>query len=233
MIINIKRKKDLPKEIDLGDKKITNPKIIEEYERLKEKKEDGTIKAKEILRLSRIKKQGDEMKYQQVLEKKRNTPTRCSSLKDMNNIKIKQREEKIPLIIDDIYGGMNMIEACEKHDIKPRFFLSTLEKEEFRELKEQFINARISLAEYYLYRRERLEKDLLDKKIDTTTYSALSQDYKFLAGKLAPLAYGDKIQFDAQINRHNTVEVINSDKVMELNRLLTSNIVDAEFEVEK
>ena len=173
------------------------------------------------------------MKYQQVLEKKRNTPTRCSSLKDMNNIKIKQREEKIPLIIDDIYGGMNMIEACEKHDIKPRFFLSTLEKEEFRELKEQFINARISLAEYYLYRRERLEKDLLDKKIDTTTYSALSQDYKFLAGKLAPLAYGDKIQFDAQINRHNTVEVINSDKVMELNRLLTSNIVDAEFEVEK
>lgn len=236
MIIDIKqpeKPKKLPTEIDLGDKKITNPTIIKEYERLQQKKADGTIKANEKLRLSRIKKQGDDMKYIQVLQRPKNKATRCSTLKSMNNLPVKQDEEKLSLIIDDIFDGMTMIEACDKYDIKPRFFMSMLEKEENRELKEQFLNARITLAEYYLYRREKLEKDLLDKKIDTTTYSALSQDYKFLAGKLAPLAYGDKIQFDAQINRKNTVEVINSDKVLELNKLLTSSIIDAEFEEEK
>lgn len=235
MIIDIKHKKqrELPDEVDLGDKKITKPKIIKEYYRLEDKKEDRGLSIKERMRLGRIKEYGDDDMYQHILDRKPSQPSHCPQLKSMNNLPNKQREEKIPLVIDDIFDGMTLIEACDKHDIKPRFLLATLEKEEFRELKEQFINARITLAEYYLYRREKLEKDLLDKKIDTTTYSALSQDYKFLAAKLAPLAYGDKIQFDAQINKKNTVEVINSDKVMELNRLLTSNIIDAEFEEEK
>ena len=73
------------------------------------------------------------------------------------------------------------------------------------------------MAEYYLSRREYLEEDLRNNKIDSSTYSTLANDYKYLAGKLAPLAYGDKIQLDAQINKTQTYELINSDKVKQLN----------------
>ena len=58
-------------------------------------------------------------------------------------------------------------------------------------------------------------------KIDTSTYSVLSSDYKYLAGKLAPLAYGEKIQLDAYIAKDTRVEVISPEKIKELNSLLS------------
>ena len=95
--------------------------------------------------------------------------------------------------------------------------------------KQKYLSARCCLAEYYLYRRESLERDLLSGKIDSSTYSTLANDYKYLAGKLAPLAYGEKIQLDAQIVKADLTESINADKIKQLNNLLQSNIIDAEF----
>ena len=85
------------------------------------------------------------------------------------------------------------------------------------------------MAEWYLERRESLEKDLRANKIDSSTYSTLANDYKYLAGKLAPLAYGDKIQLDAQIVKADLTESINADKIKQLNSLLNANIIDCEY----
>lgn len=231
MIIDIKKpekkeEKKLPEKVDTGRAIITDERVIKEYETLKEKE---FLTAKEKLRMNRIKKYGDKSYAKHKMGGFKNHPTHCPSLATIENTTGLQSENKVRLVIEDIYNGVNLIEACEKHDLKPKFFFNVLEKEEFAEDKVNFLNARITLAEYYLYRREKLEKDLLEGKIDTPTYSALSSDYKYLAGKLAPLAYGDKIQLEARVNKSNTFEVINTEKVQELNNLLTSNIIDAEF----
>ena len=85
------------------------------------------------------------------------------------------------------------------------------------------------MAEWYLEKRERLENDLKSGRIDSSTYSTLANDYKYLAGKLAPLSYGEKIQLDAQIVKADIAENISSEKIKQLNNLLQSNIIDAEY----
>lgn len=227
MIINIK-KDNLPDKLDTGKTIITDPRCIKEYIDLSNKK-DLTIA--ETRRKCRIKKYGDKAYGKHKMAGFENHPTQVKPLSKIADTS-KDEEYNIIPIIEEVEEGMNPIEACEKYNIKPRYFFKILDRAENEEYKVRFINARITLAEYYMYRRERLEKDLLEGKIDTPTYSALSSDYKYLAGKLAPLAYGDKIQFEANVKKSNTFEVINSDKVKELNNLLTSNIVDAEFEEE-
>lgn len=224
MIINIEKKV-----IDTGKTLITDEHVANEYEKLM-KKENKT--AKELRRLSRIKKYGDKAIAKHKMDNFKNNPTKVKSLEKIENQSLEQKEERVKEVIEDIFSGVNVIEACENHYVEPKYFFKTLEKPEYYEDKVNFLNARITLAEYYLYRREKLEKDLLSGKIDTSTYSALSSDYKYLAGKLAPLAYGDKIQLEANVNKNNTFEVINSEKIKELNNLLTSNIIDADFEEE-
>lgn len=224
MIINIEKKV-----IDTGKTLITDEHVANEYERLMNKE---NMTAKELRRLSRIKKYGDKAIAKHKMDNFKNNPTKVKSLEKIENQSLEQREERVRDVIEDIFSGVNVIEACENHYIEPKYFFKILEKPEYYEDKVNFLNARITLAEYYLYRREKLEKDLLSGKIDTSTYSALSSDYKYLAGKLAPLAYGDKIQLEANVNRTNTFDVVNSEKIKELNNLLTSNIIDAEFEEE-
>lgn len=224
MIIKIKRK------VDTGKSILTEENVIEEYERLKAK---PYLTAKETMRLHRIEKYGDQAIGQHKFVNFKNQPSKPMTLKEFDELTRKQDEKNVDKVIEEIFSGANLIEACKKFDIKPRFFFETLEKPEYADVKDRFLDARTTLAEYYLYRREQLEKDLLDKKIDPQTYSTLSNDYKYLAAKLAPQAYGDRIQVDTNIKKTNTVEVINSEKIKELNNLLTSNIVDAEFEEEK
>ena len=74
---------------------------------------------------------------------------------------------------------------------------------------------------------------MLSGRIDSSTYSTLANDYKYLAGKLAPLAYGEKIQLDAQIVKADVTESISSEKIKQLNNLLQSNIIDAEYSENK
>ena len=87
---------------------------------------------------------------------------------------------------------------------------------------------RCLLAEFYLARREQLEEDLKQGRIDCATYSALSSDYKYLAGKLHPAAYGDKIKLDIETSQADSIP--SQERLSELNKLL--NAVDADYTIE-
>jgi hypothetical protein len=91
--------------------------------------------------------------------------------------------------------------------------------ETLRELKGEFSRARALFAEFCLFRREQLETQLLAGEIDTSTYTTLSTDYKYLAGKFAPAIYGDKITVSSSVT-HNVTTAVDTNKVAQLNSLL-------------
>lgn len=219
----------LPERIDTGKAIITEPALIAKYKELEEKKADK-ITVAEKMQLHRLTKYGDKATGKNKLTAKTtNRPTQIITLEKANKNPITPTDEALQRVIESIYNGSDFITACQENDIRPKDFYKWIDKPENQQNKVNFINARCILAEYYLYRRESLEKDLLSGRIDSSTYSTLANDYKYLAGKLAPLAYGDKIQLDAQINKQTTLEVLNTEKVKELNSLLQSNIIDADF----
>lgn len=88
-----------------------------------------------------------------------------------------------------------------------------------RELKSEFSRARTLFAEFCLFRREQLEAQLLAGEIDSATYTTLSADYKYLAGKFAPAIYGDKITVSSSVT-HNVTAAVDTNKVARLNSLL-------------
>lgn len=209
---------------------LTNPALIAKFKELAEKQKRNANTAAERLRYNRLKKYGDKATGQnKILQEPTNRPTQIITLEKANKNPITPTADKLQQVTEDIYNGSNVIDACHKNDIRPKDFFNWIEQPENIEQKKKYFNARICLAEYYLYRRESLEKDLLNGKIDSSTYSTLANDYKYLAGKLAPLAYGDKIQLDAQIIKADISESINSEKIKQLNNLLQSNIIDADF----
>lgn len=182
----------------------------------------------------------------------------AESLAELNTPKA-QNKDKSPLdearaIIDAIYNGTNPIKAIKDSTLTPRqfynlldeqtkdlkryiegksqpFILTNEEREQIKSLKKDFLHARAIFAEFCLYRREELEKQLLSGDIDTSTYSALSADYKYLAGKFAPAIYGDKISIDTTTT-HNVNHSINTEQVKSLNALLNKGFeaIDAQFE---
>lgn len=220
----------LPERIDTGKTIITKPELIKEYLRLTDRESKKENTAAERLRLHRLKKYGDNAAGQNKMHaKKANLPSKSITLRQLDNNPITQTPQQADQVIDDIYNGLTFIEACEKNDIKPKYFFGYIEDSRNIEKKIKFLDARVCLAEYYLHRRELLERDLLSGRIDSSTYSTLANDYKYLAGKLAPLAYGDKIQLDAQINKQTTLEVLNTDKIKALSDMI-SGTIDADFE---
>lgn len=106
-------------------------------------------------------------------------------------------------------GGNNMGEEY----FRSRVF------ETLRELKSEFSRARTLFAEFCLFRREQLEAQLLAGEIDSATYTTLSADYKYLAGKFAPAIYGDKITVNSSVT-HNVTTAVDTSKVAQLNSLL-------------
>lgn len=224
----------LPDHIDTGRAMITDPALIAKYIELSEKEKKHQNTTAERLRLHRLKKYGDQATGQnKITEKEVKKPSQTITLKQANNNPITPTAARFAQVTEDIYNGSNVIEACKNNDIRPKDFFNWLELPENLEQKKIYYNARICLAEYYLYKRESLEKDLLSGHIDSSTYSTLANDYKYLAGKLAPLAYGDKIQLDAQILKADISEAVNPDKIKQLNNLLQSNIIDADFSINK
>lgn len=230
---NVKKQTEsepLPDRIDTGRAIITNPELIAKYKELEKKQKRNENTAAERLRFNRLKKYGDKATGQnKILQEPSNRPTQVITLEKANKTPITPTNERLAAVTEDVYNGLNIIEACKKNDIRPKDFFNWIEQPENLEQKKKYFNARICLAEYYLYKRESLEKDLLNGRIDSSTYSTLANDYKYLAGKLAPLAYGEKIQLDAQIIKADISEGINSEKIKQLNNLLQSNIIDAEF----
>lgn len=225
-----KDSEQLPERIDTGKAILTDSALIAKYKELEQKHQAGEkMTVKEQLQRGRLKKYGDSATGKNKLVDIPNKASRDITLEQANNNPITPTNERLAQVIESVFNGKEFITACNENDIKPKDFLNWIDRPENQKEKIKFYNARICLAEYYLHRRETLEKDLLSGRIDTSTYSTLANDYKYLAGKLHPAAYGDKIQLDAQIKQQGTVELINGDKIKELNNLLQSNIIDAEF----
>lgn len=223
----------LPERIDTGKATLTKPELIKKFLELEPKEKEKTATLKESRQYYRLKKYGDNAQAQNKLtDKPKNNPSRQIDIAKLNQNPHTTTKEDIQKVIDSIYNGNNFIQACNINNVKPKDFFNMVELPDFQEEKSQFYRARCCLAEYYLYKREALEEDLKNNKIDSSTYSTLANDYKYLAGKLAPLAYGDKITLDAQINKAHTLEVINGDKIKELNSLINSNIIDCDYQIE-
>lgn len=219
-----------PESINTGKATITDPELIAKFKELEQKEKTSTGTVKESRQYYRLKKYGDAAPAKnKLLQEPTNRPTQIITLEQANNNPITPTPEKLQAVTESVFNGLNVIDACKVNDIRPKDFFNWLDRDENIKEKKKYFSARCCLAEYYLYRRESLEKDLLSGKIDSSTYSTLANDYKYLAGKLAPLAYGDKIQFDAQIVKADISESINADKIKQLNNLLQSNIIDAEF----
>lgn len=219
-----------PEVIDTGRAIITNPENIKAFTELQKKKDSGFATVAEQRRLGRLKKYGDEAQGQNKIQHQpQNIPSKYLSIAKLNKSPLTLTTEKAEKIIDLINDGATMIQACTQESIKPKQFLNFLDEQGNETIKSKYYNSRILLAEWYLERRESLEKDLRANKIDSSTYSTLANDYKYLAGKLAPLAYGDKIQLDAQIVKADLTESINADKIKQLNSLLNANIIDCEY----
>lgn len=209
---------------------LTNPALIAKYKELAEKEKRHENTAAERLRLHRLKKYGDNATGQnKITGEHTNTPSKQISLEKINRAPLTINRSQAEKIIDLINDGNTLIKSCEISSIRPKDFLCFIDMVENKDLKNLYYNARVTLAEWYLEKRERLENDLKSGRIDCSTYSTLANDYKYLAGKLAPLAYGEKIQLDAQIVKADISESINSEKIKQLNNLLQSNIIDAEY----
>lgn len=244
VVIDIKSAKkqsesaELPSRIDTGKATITKPELIKAYKQAESAVENKQGSIKNKFHLHNLKTQGDNCKNQNKLIKPENKPSQELTLAKLNKAPLNITPCKANQIIENIYNGDAFIQACKKEDISPKDFIEYLDYESGintitkqpltsdeinakKELKRRFMNSRVLLAEWYLNRREELEQDLKSGKIDTSTYSVLSSDYKYLAGKLAPLAYGEKIQLDAYIAKDARVEVISPEKIKELNSLLS------------
>lgn len=220
----------LPDRIDTGKATITDSALIAKYTELEQKEKTSTGTVKESRQYYRLKKYGDAAPAKnKLLQEPTNRPTQVITLEKANKNPITPTPEKLQAVTESVFNGLNVIEACKINDIRPKDFFNWLDRDENIKEKQKYFSARCCLAEYYLHRRESLERDLLSGKIDSSTYSTLANDYKYLAGKLAPLAYGDKIQLDAQIVKADISESINSEKIKQLNKLLQSNIIDADF----
>lgn len=230
---NIKKQAEsepLPDRIDTGKATITDPALIAKYKELEEKEKTGSRTVKESRQYYRLKKFGDNAPAKnKLIQEPINHPTQVITLEKANKAPITPTNERLAQVSESVFNGLNVIDACKELDIKPKDFFKWIELPENIEEKKKYFSARCCLAEYYLYRRESLEKDLLSGRIDSSTYSTLANDYKYLAGKLAPLAYGEKIQLDAQIIKANINESISSEKIKQLNSLLQSNIIEADF----
>lgn len=225
-----KESDQLPERIDTGKAILTDSALIAKYKELEQKEKASIATVKESRQYYRLKKYGDNANAKnKLLQSPNNRPTKDITLKQANNNPLTPTTERFTQVIEDIFNGMEFITACKNNDIRPKDFYLFIERPENQKEKIKFLNARCCLAEYYLHRRETLENDLLSGRIDTSTYSTLANDYKYLAGKLHPAAYGDKIQLDAHIKQQNTVELINGDKIKELNNLLNDDIIDADF----
>lgn len=194
---------------------ITRPELKKAFKKLAEKKSQKKLTVREARQYQRLKKQGDSVTSKASITG--NKPTPPVRLEELNRLPTPSHN-KIKQVIEEVYNGINPIDGCRKADISPKQFFNELEKPENLALKADFFRARCLLAEFYLQRRESLENDLKNGRIDSSTYSCLSADYKYLAGKFAPLAYGDKIRLD--ITAENVTSAPDNNTLAELNNLI-------------
>lgn len=205
--------------IDKSGNIITSPEVVQGIESLYEKYIDEELTCKEVLRLGRLLKYGDKAiaKNKCVPQKKEHPDN--TTLSSLNKQETKKEEvlKRCQKAIDYIFDGKNPIAAIAEVGLSPRAFFFKLK--ENKDLKDLYIEARECLAEFCLYKREKLEEQLLSGALDSSTYSTISADYKYLAGKLYPKYYGDSKQQDVTITHRAEID-IDPNKIQELNKLL-------------
>lgn len=217
---------------------ITDPVVIEEYKRI------AAIprlyrSAVENARFANIRKNGDRAKGKNKFgaEKKEKKRVKKVSLSTIN-AKTRKAPDKLAAcekVIDLIYTGKNPIAAAQEAGISPKKFFSELEKPENKHLADSYKTARECYAEFLLYRRELLEQQLLKGEIDSSTYSAISNDIRFLAARCFPKAYGDKQIAETTVT-HRAELSVDAAKIKELNNLLNAGslpppTIDADFTI--
>lgn len=213
---------------------IHDPVVIEEYKRIAAiHRRDRT--AVENARFANIRKNGDMAKGKNKFGKKEKKPVKKVSLSTINakTRKTPDKQEACERVIDLIYAGKNPIAAAQEAGISPKKFFSELEKPENKQLADSYKVARECYAEFLLYRRELLEQQLLKGEIDSSTYSVISNDIRFLAARCFPKAYGDKQIAETTIT-HRAELSVDPNKIQELNALLNAGslpppIIDAEY----
>lgn len=226
---------------DKSGNPITKPELIAEIRRI----DSLDIKtAKDKLRRHTIYKYGDNAQPSTVAKAKKNnnllnkdeltqtqTRTRVTKRTNVNRPQDHLTEDKIKTVIEDIYNGLDPVSACKKNNVTYMKFSKELNKDGFSSLKNEFLNARVTLADNYIFKINTLQDKLLKGEVDACTYSAIARDLMYLAGKFAPATFGDKIS----IEKTQKVEVnhtIDQNKIASLNKLLAlpSNEIEAEFE---
>ena len=220
--------------IDRQGQKITDERITKEIDRIisipyNERKPIDNI------RLAGFRKRGNNARNKNKLTTTEKKPPQRPNLAELNKANADNTPDKIKLVINDIYVGKNPIQAIKDNNVSPRYFFNELEKEQNISLKNEYLMARECYAEFLLYHRQQLEEQLIAGEIDSSTYSAIASDIKFLSSKLFPKMYGDKVTLETEV-KHNVSLSVNNDKVLQLNellnkpKLLDQKITDAEFE---
>lgn len=216
---------------------ITKPELLAEIKRLKNK----TSTQREHRRLYNILKRGDKVTNSTLAKAtKHANPNKTQEvLHELNTVDQTKRQTppqapcnqtKINKVIELIELGNDPVASCKMANITYRCFLNEIEKVEFAAEKNEYLRARIMLADTYIYKINALQNKLVNGEIDPSTYSAISRDLLYLAGKFAPATFGDKISIENK-NQVEVRHVVDQNKIASLNKLLAlPNVKDAQFE---
>lgn len=241
MIFDIKTGKPVTEEViaDRNGNQITRPEVIAEFKRIKAIPQKQRTAA-EGIRLNNILKFGDKCPNKNIMRRihspKPQKPKPEPTLAELNTQEVTpQPDNIIERVTNQIYKGVNPIQACINESIKPRQFYGELEKTTNSFLKSEYYHARECYAEFCLHRREQLELQLLAGEIDSATYRTLSDDYKFLASKFYPKVYGDRISVEST-GSTTVTHTIDNNKISQLNKMLNGGLledksaIDVEYE---
>lgn len=241
MIIDLNQSK--PKRIDRQGNPITNPIILEEIERLEEKKASQGLGATEGRRLSRLKSHGDSAQCQNILIK---AERKKEYIKPLNLAKPQEVSiEELDKVIEDVFKGVNPFESLRKRNISTRAFYSYLKSpqknKEYYNYLQEVNKERLSIFDFNCEPSESLSKtyefaravfadsclgellkladDAKANRIDPSTYNAVSNNLRWIMAKLFPRQYAEKIAIDSQVTNTQSQE-IDIEKIKALSSLL-------------
>lgn len=226
--------------LDKNGNKILNPLVRSELERIIAiPHKDRT--PKDNIRLAAIRRDGDNVRNKNKFRQVTPAAPDPTTLGSLNKTRKPEMSAQLAQeIIDSIYDGKSPIQSIKEIGATPKSFFNFLDEEEKRgnySLKSSYFLARECLAEFYLYKRDLYEQQLLAGEIDSSTYAAVTNDIKYLVGKLFPRIYGDRVTIDTNVRSSVSVEA-SPERIQRLNALLSGGqlpppVVDVEFSEEK
>lgn len=232
------------KRIDKQGRTITNPLILEEIERLEEKKEQQKgLTVSDKMKLHNLLDQGDSFQAKNRITKveKAKPAEKKTNLAKPEPL----TPETIDKIINDLFKGINPFDSMKRHNISTRAFYNYLlspqkNKEYYNFIKEhnkQVYNiddfdcepsealrrcyeyARASFADSCLGNLFELSEQAKHGQIDSSTYNAITNNLRWIMAKLFPKQYAEKVTVDSSITTNTTSE-LDLDKIKQLASML-------------